>query len=80
MSNGIRLERYRHYRGGLYDVIALATDVETGEEMVVYRAVEGERKVWTRKSSVFVEKVTEDGKSRPRFALYSATPAREKTP
>lgn len=31
---------YRHWKGGRYKVMALATHTETGEEMVVYKPVE----------------------------------------
>lgn len=76
MSEDIQLARYRHYRGGFYDVIALATDIDSGEAMVVYRAVEGERKTWVRRASVFAGTV----EKRPRFALCSAIPRDEATP
>ena len=32
--------RYRHFKGGVYTVIAVATHTETMEEMVVYRSDE----------------------------------------
>ena len=30
---------YRHYKGGLYKIISLATHTETGEKLVVYSSV-----------------------------------------
>jgi hypothetical protein len=31
--------QYYHYKGGLYEVLSLATHTETGETMVVYRSI-----------------------------------------
>ena len=38
----IRPGKYRHYKGNDYEVLGLATHSETGETMVVYRALYGE--------------------------------------
>lgn len=46
--NNIKLGKYRHFKGGEYEVIALAKHSETQEEMVVYRALYGEQQVWVR--------------------------------
>jgi len=55
--------RYRHYKGGEYEVLGTATHSETGEKLAVYRALYGENEVWARPLAMFLEKV--DGK--PRF-------------
>ena len=34
---GLQPGRYRHFKGGQYRLIALATHSETGEQMVVYQ-------------------------------------------
>ena len=54
---------YRHYKGPLYEVYEVARHSETEEELVVYRAIYGERGLWVRPLAMFVESV--DG--RPRF-------------
>jgi hypothetical protein len=34
--------RYRHYKGGLYEDICIATHTETEEQMMIYRKIDGE--------------------------------------
>ena len=63
----IRLGRYRHFKGGEYEVIGIARHSETREEMVVYRALYGEGGLWVRPASMWEETVTRDGKTSPRF-------------
>lgn len=60
--------RYRHFKGGEYEVLHVARHSETGEAMVVYRALYGERGVWVRPAAMWNETVTRDGRSCPRFA------------
>jgi hypothetical protein len=59
--------RYRHYKGGDYIVIGVARHSETEEELVVYRTDYGEKSLWVRPRSMFVEKVIVDGRELPRF-------------
>ena len=44
---------YRHFKGNLYQVIAIATHTETEEPMVVYRALYGEQRVFVRPYAMF---------------------------
>jgi hypothetical protein len=60
--------RYRHFKGGEYEVIGMARHSETLEPFVVYRALYGEGELWIRPASMFREQVTRDGKSFPRFS------------
>ena len=63
----IRLGRYRHFKGGEYEVVGIARHSETQENMVVYRALYGEGGLWVRPASMWAETVTRDGKTCPRF-------------
>ena len=61
--------RYRHYKGGEYQVLDIARHSETEEELVVYRPLYGEGKLWVRPLHMFMESVEKDGETLPRFAL-----------
>lgn len=63
----IRPGIYRHFKGNLYEVIAIAKHSETLEELVVYRALYGEHSVWVRPVSMWNETVERDGKTYQRF-------------
>ena len=67
--NEIKLGRYRHFKGGEYEVIAFAKHSETQEEMVVYRALYGEKEIWVRPISMWNEVVSRDGKTFQRFTF-----------
>ena len=60
---------YRHFKGNRYEVIDLARHSETEEWMVVYRALYGERGLWVRPASMWLETVTRDGRTCQRFTL-----------
>ncbi len=67
MPHEFRPGRYRHYKGGLYEALALARHSETDEEFVVYRPLYGERGWWVRPRAMFCETVVVDGAEVPRF-------------
>ena len=60
--------RYRHYKGGLYEVIGTARHSETCEPMTLYRALYGEKGLWVRPAGMFDETVTVNGVTQPRFS------------
>ena len=62
----IRPGRWRHFKGGEYEVICVARHSETEEEMVVYRALY-DGGMWVRPASMWLETVERDGKAIPRF-------------
>jgi len=67
-------EIYRHFKGNLYKIIAIALDSESLEEMVVYQALYGEQTVYVRSLSMFMSKVDKekypDADQVMRFELH----------
>lgn len=63
----IRAGLYEHYKGQRYEVLGLARHSETEEELVVYRALYGEKGLWVRPYGMFVEEVVVEGQAIPRF-------------
>jgi len=62
------LGRYRHYKGGEYEVIGVARHSETLAPLVVYRPLYNQTGLWVRPFPMFVETITHDGRLLPRFA------------
>ncbi|MEM9255808.1 MAG: DUF1653 domain-containing protein [Pseudomonadota bacterium] len=69
MSESVRSGRYRHYKGGEYEVYGVATHSESGEVLVVYRPLYGERLLWVRPLNMFCEMVDVDGREQRRFVF-----------
>jgi len=60
---------YQHYKGMKYLVLGVAKHSETLEELVVYITLyeNEEGPIWVRPLKMFLEDVTIDGKTQPRF-------------
>lgn len=70
MSNKRTIEigrKYRHFKGNEYLVLHLAKHSETLEDLVVYQALYGEKGIWVRPLSMFLEQVVHEGKLVNRF-------------
>ena len=60
--------RYRHYKGGEYEVMGVARHSETLEPLVVYRPLYDESGWWVRPHAMFFGEVDVAGVRQPRFA------------
>lgn len=72
MERVIKPGLYRHFKGNYYRVLGVAAHSETGEPLVVYRALYGERGLWARPYGMFAGPVDRrrypDEKQADRFA------------
>ncbi|MGL6078184.1 DUF1653 domain-containing protein [Methyloversatilis discipulorum] len=59
--------RYRHYKGGEYEVVGVARHSETLEPMVLYRPLYNDSGLWVRPYDMFVGLVEIDGVPQLRF-------------
>ena len=64
----IKPGKYRHFKGGIYEVLGVARHSESGEPMVVYCALYGEGGLWVRPAGMWEETVERDGYRGPRFS------------
>ena len=72
----LKLGKYLHYKGKMYEVIGVARHSETLEELVVYRALYdskefGKNALWVRPKKMFLENVVVNGKEVPRIKFIS---------
>jgi hypothetical protein len=59
--------KYRHYKGGTYDIVCEARlEADPGVVMMIYKSEEG--LIWARPKEVFFEQVQYEGEIVPRFA------------
>jgi hypothetical protein len=63
------LGRYRHHKGGEYEVLGVARHSETHEALVVYRPLYNSTGCWVRPHAMFFEDVVVHGERRPRFEM-----------
>jgi len=63
----LELGKYKHFKGGEYEVIGVAKHSETLEDFVVYKALCGKHDLWIRPLKMFLENTTVDGKKVRRF-------------
>jgi len=59
--------RYRHYKGGEYEVMAVARHSETLEALVFYRPLYNDSGWWARPYEMFTGTLEVDGVVRQRF-------------
>jgi hypothetical protein len=59
--------RYRHYKGGEYEVVGVARHSETLEPLVIYRPLYSDSGLWVRPHAMFFGTLLVDGTVRRRF-------------
>lgn len=67
---------YKHFKGDLYIVEDIATNSETEEKMVIYRALYNDNKLWCRPYKSFVEEVNRNNQ-KYRFELQEIKSVRD---
>ena len=65
---------YRHYKGGMYAVLATTRHSESLEPMTLYRALYGAHGLWVRPAAMFDEMVLWEGAQQHRFTRIDALP------
>jgi hypothetical protein len=70
----IKPGRYRHYKGKDYEVIGVARHSESEEAYVVYRTLYGAGDLWIRPMDMFLESVSVEGVTVPRFRRLEEGP------
>jgi len=66
---------YRHYKGGMYAVLATTRHSESLEPMTLYRALYGAHGLWVRPAAMFDEMVLWEGAQQRRFSRIGDLPA-----
>lgn len=66
-KESIRPGRYRHFKGGEYEVLGIARHSEDESPMVVYRPLYNDSGLWVRPADMWNETVVRDGRTYTRF-------------
>jgi hypothetical protein len=66
--------KYRHFKGGKYELLSVAHHSETQELLAVYRSVEDRGTIWVRPLEMFTGMVDQADAKLPRFERVSESP------
>jgi hypothetical protein len=58
---------YKHYKGGLFEIVATGFLEDSETPCVIYRSLE-KKVVWVRTAKNFLEQVEHDGQTTQRFS------------
>ena len=64
--------RYRHYKGGDYELIGVVRHSETLAPLALYRPLYGEGTLWVRPWAMFFDMIDVAGQPQRRFAPLAA--------
>lgn len=72
MALGIKTGKYRHYKGGVYEVLGICYLAGSAVKMVLYKALYdspefGNEALWVRPFDEFTSKVMVGGQEKSRF-------------
>lgn len=66
--NNIKVgETYKHFKGNIYKIIAIAKHSETMEDLIIYQQIDEPTKVWARPINMFNDTIIKDNVSYKRF-------------
>lgn len=75
------LQVYKHFKGSLYQIVAVAIHTETTDKLVVYRSLEHPERVFARPLEMFMSEVNRkkypDVKAKYRFTLLGEEESEE---
>lgn len=76
------LQIYRHFKGALYQIVAIAIHTETTDKLVIYRSLSNPERVFARPLEMFLSEVNHkkypDVKAKYRFTLLEEVEEPEK--
>lgn len=66
--------RYRHFKGGIYEVLGFAVHTETEEPLVIYQSATGKLPVWARPLSSWLAPAETESGPANRFEPFPQQP------
>ena len=72
MDNDIKLGKYKHFKGEVYEVVGGCVHTETMKPLVLYKSLTGTKEypadiIWARPKAMFLDKVVYNNEEIPRF-------------